>query len=207
MKGQNLITLIISAITGVAQCQDGQCPTLGTNQSFALNQYSTNEGLFLNFNSPSQCTGKVTGWRFCLYSSLPTSQSLSLFRATFVIYRRQQLSSSIYSVVPRSDFVTTITNANLQQPFSQFGCLEAMLEPENWFNIQENDVVATCIRIQRNLYLMGRDSRDGNEVLQDETAESCSLSAITSVDIDRTDERERTMHLSAIVGMLYTHWK
>ena len=57
------------------RAQSDTCPVFGTDQSSSLSR-STEARIFLNFESPSQCRGNVTSYRYCFYgSTIPDGDS------------------------------------------------------------------------------------------------------------------------------------
>jgi hypothetical protein len=114
------------------------------------------QGVFLNFEAPSQCRGFVSSWEFCHYTSGSAGDDVQ-YRARIIVYRRTSSVSGAYEAVAESvtDIVLPYSEASIG-----FRCLKENLTES--FEILENDVIGACIRNQPTqsagpLYLIGED--------------------------------------------------
>lgn len=124
----------------LGSCCDG-CTVFGTSLSEPLKNFGRTK-LLLNFQSPSQCNGIVTGWNFCFYRmrKIIIEDYISL-TSIFSVYRRQFASNNIYYEVPNSRKQVIISRKN----FEKFSCLKHTLTDKEYFQIQENDIIAVCV--------------------------------------------------------------
>lgn len=121
------------------------CPVAGDDSQARLTQ-STRERLFMNFGAPAQCNGTVTSWRYCSYNRYTQEddecEGSEFYTSVFMVYRLT--GPSTYEIVPGSMKSVTIT---LRCPRDGgFRCREAMLATAEQFEIQQNDIVAACLR-------------------------------------------------------------
>ncbi len=102
----------------------------------------------MNFESPSQCRGSVTGWRFCYYRNIDDDfgdiRDSQEFVAIFIVYRRQNAASNNYIPVPGSVREKRIQWRVIKT--SRFQCMYENLSTNEYFEIQENDIVGACIK-------------------------------------------------------------
>ena len=204
----------------IALGQSSTCPTFGTNQPSGLSR-SCEERIFMNFESPAQCKGNVTGWRFCYYRNYDddsenhcgnddedfedTSNSRE-FAALFIVFRRQSATSNNYIPVPGSVREKRIQWRVIKT--SRFQCMYENLSTNEYFEIQENDIVGACIKdVGSNdpLLLVGTSSRSNFLTYQwdERDYDDCLLSQYSNVDTTHNDfiiRSTSTLHLYANIG-------
>ena len=132
---------------------NSSCPVFGSDVTQQLKDYGQ-RSLFLNFQTPSQCSGTVIGWNFCFFRNQRSiGETLT---ATVRVYRRQ--NDSIYLEVPNSQKNINIISESLQV----FTCMSLPLKITEYFQIQENDIVAAYVPPKkyniRALKVIGYDS-------------------------------------------------
>lgn len=102
----------------------------------------------MNFGAPAQCNGTVTSWHFCSYNVYLLDElncdDRESYTSIFLVYR--QTGPSTYQRVPGSSRSVTIS---LRCPsHGGFRCdrpAETLSSSEQ-FAIQENDIVAACLK-------------------------------------------------------------
>ena len=99
----------------------------------------------MNFGAPAQCNGTVTSWRYCSYNRYleddEECDDRERYTSIFLVYR--QNGTSTYEPVLGSKKSVTLT---LNCPRDGgFQCREETLTQSEQFNIQENDIVASCL--------------------------------------------------------------
>ena len=179
----------------------------------------------MNFESPSQCKGNVTSYRYCFYDSVDgyffvsdsdsdsgsdsdsdSDSDAATYRAKLMVYRRSTPTSNIYTPVPGS--ITTLSLS--QRDADRFRCLNEVVSTH--FEIQENDVVGACIMRGDSinpLYLIGNNTANYKLYQLDRSDyDDCTSSQIGSVDTAHEDfmqRRDFIMHLYANIGMLSSY--
>ena len=184
------------------------CPLLGSNVTTQFTRPSRNK-LFMNFGAPAQCNGTVTSWHYCSYNQYlednEDCEGTESYTSIFLVYR--QTGPSTYQRVAGSSKSVTIS---LNCPSDGgFRCDRSQtLSPSEQFDIQENDIVAACLRnfgfIANPIQLVGEQSSgpssqvywyDGNNY------ETCSDSQLETIDIQNSaftlDSGVYRLHLHA----------
>ena len=164
----------------------------------------------MNFESPSQCKGNVTGWRFCFYRNinLINISSENVFRSIFMVLRRQSLTSNYYSPVQESIHKKTLGNDELKNT-REFMCMQENLNSEEYFAVQENDIIGACIGANGTntpLLLVGRSS-EANHLTYVTSSMSCNMfirSKSNSLDLQKRSDL--TLHLYADIGKLQDYY-
>jgi len=188
-----------------ARGQSNTCPVFGTDQSTELSP-SMETGLFLNFEAPSQCRGRVTSWEVCRYGSTCGDGDSSRrrrsdaqddnnncrYEASFVVYRRS--SSGNYELVPEST-----TEWILSNDVSQFGCFT--VSPDQNFEIQENDVVGACVGSVNPLYLVGDTNDDNANKRLYRVINDCTMAQLAATNIGYEQRNAYKLHLYANTGI------
>ena len=190
------------------------CPSFGTDQSSRLSK-SSEERIFMNFEAPSQCTGNVTSWRFCYYRNInddfdEISNSRD-FEAVFLIYRRESMTSDNYVTVVGSVREKALQWSVVQS--SRFTCMDEVLSPEEYFEIQQNDIVGACIKDVGSDYpllLVGTSSGSNFQTYQLDRRgyQDCTSVRTNIVDTSHSSFRQRstsTLHLFANIGKIFMH--
>ena len=196
------------------QQSPGGCPTFGTDQSTALSR-SSNSYIYMNFDSPSQCRGNVTGWNFCFYRNqnnggddddgedgFSNSQN---FAALFIVYRRQSPTSDIYSAVGSAREKTFQWRVVED---SSFQCMQENLSPNEYVEVQENDIVGACIKNTQSVEPLLLVGTDGNAATNTYRlfrfgSSDCSTSMYSNVDTDNflfSRRMTSTLHLHASIS-------
>ena len=129
--------------------------------------------------------------------------------AIFVVYRRKVVTRDTYIPVIGSIKEINIPWGIIRK--SKFECKEEVLSPDEQFNIQENDIVAACIKdISPNypLILLGTSHEADLKTYELDSIndEDCTLSQINRVDTSYFQFRHRsslTLHLFANIGMFH----
>ena len=102
----------------------------------------------MNFETPSQCRGNVTGWRFCYYkNNLAGIESNAMFEAIFIVYRRESPKLIVLNIFQCHKIIKvmeleyhSIANS------AEFVCMKENNEPDEYIEIQENDIIGACIQ-------------------------------------------------------------
>ena len=106
----------------------------------------------MNFGAPAQCNGTVTSWRYCSYNRLQVDddddddddcEGSASYTSIFLVYR--QMVNSIYEPVPGSKKSITLRLTCSNRGGFQCDRVETLSQSEQ-FTIQENDIVAACLR-------------------------------------------------------------
>ena len=197
-----------------ARGQTDSCPTFGTDQSSRLSK-SSEERIFMNFEAPSQCTGNVTSWRFCYYRNVDDdfdeiSDSRD-FEAIFLIYRRESIASDNYMTVAGSVREKALQWSVVQS--SRFTCMDEVLSSEEYFEIQQNDIVGACIKDVRGaspLLLVGTSSGSTFQTYQLDRSDYQDCTSVQTNIVDTSDSkfkprRTSTLHLFANIGKIFMH--
>ena len=177
----------------------------GTNQSTTLNR-STRDRLFMNFESPSQCKGNVTGWQFCYYrTDLAISQSNAMFTAIFIVFRRESPNSKIYNPVSKNNKVMEL-DYNSIAISAEFVCMKENLEPDEYIEIQENDIIGACIKrgyLVAPLLVVGTSSGINMSTYQFDRnwVRYCNFESVDTNHQYFIPRRTSALHLYADVGM------
>ncbi len=186
------------------------CPTFGNDKISRLER-SNNRKIFMNFESPAQCPGNVTSWRFCYYRNLDNRfEAISNnreFSALFVVYRRH---NDTYIPVPGSVREKKIEWEVVRE--SSFHCTNETLQPSEYFEIQENDIVGACIKDTGDvdpLLIVGTSSESNYYTYQWDRPnfENCLNSQYYDVDSSHKDFKLRStsvLHLYANIGENYS---
>ena len=143
--------------------------------------------VYLNLRDKSLCSGTVYAWRVCFIVS--TDQPP--LEIVLAMYRLQP--DGLYQLVPGSRY-----DYQLFETFDTFTCTEVVLQPSEYFQVQENDVVAFCedFNINRVQVYM---SETGSSVWYWD-AGGCSESSIYAVTGTLTQMTDRVFMISASIG-------
>ena len=142
--------------------------------------------VYLNLRDKALCSGTVYAWRCCFIASTD-EPPLELVLA---MYRPQ--SSGFYQLVPGSRY-----HLQFFETFDSFTCRDIVLQPSEYFTVQENDVVAFCEEFNINrvqVYL----SEPGSSVWH-WNAGGCSESSL-SLTGTLTQMTDRVFMISAYIG-------
>ena len=149
---------------------------------------SPEEGhVYLNIYEAAVCNGTVYEWTYCFGpdgNDPPHTLVLAM-------YRPQQNGS--YHLVPGSYYLLTVE----ERP-DPFLCRSTILEPSEYFTVQENDVVAFCEPIDTDRVELYYE-RSGN-LLQSWNAGGCSESQVMSSPQQLRNMNNRVFLLSALIG-------
>ena len=160
----------------------------------------------MNFESPSQCKGIVTGWRFCFYRNIDliNISSSNVFRSIFMVFRRQSLTSNYYSPVQGSIHEKILGYDELNNT-REFMCMQENLNSEEYFEVQENDIIGACIgagRTNSPLLLVGRSS-EANHLTYAIGSVNCNINVRSNVNSSDLQKRSALiLHLYADIGKL-----
>ena len=101
----------------------------------------------MNFGAPAQCNGTVTSWRYCSYNRYleddDECDDAERYTSIFLVYR--QNGTSTYEPVPGSTRSVTLTLRCPRDGGFRCDRVEQLSQNEQ-FNIQENDIVAACLK-------------------------------------------------------------
>ena len=181
------------------------CPLFGTDQSTALSNPNRRR-VVINFESPSQCKGIVTGWRFCFYRNIDliNISSSNAFRSIFMVFRRQSLTSNYYSPVQESIHEKTLGYDEINNT-REFMCMQENLNSEEYFEVQENDIIGACINAggtNTPLLLVGRSS-EANHLTYVTSSVNCNTFIRSNGNSsDVLKRRALILHLYADIGKL-----
>ncbi len=92
----------------------------------------------MNFDSPSQCNGRVVRWNYCYWRDGSVGDILGV---KFLVYRRN-VTTGVYHPVPNSLYNLTVNYENLQTMFMNFGCGNITLTSTQQFQILQNDIIS-----------------------------------------------------------------
>ena len=133
----NYATMCSAAISALA---DDSCPAFGTD--FSRSQ-STNSatGLWLNFDTPAQCTGTAVQWRFCYYLESTTKSKQEVWLR---VYRKSGASGTYDK---EADYTVSVQSGNTNDAVCDGGtpsyCCDNITVN---YQIQENDIIGVCVR-------------------------------------------------------------
>ena len=154
----------------------------------------------MNFDSPSQCNGRVVGWNYCYWRVGNIGDTLGV---RFLVYRRNT-TTGVYHQVPNSLYSLMVRYEELQATNNR-GCGSVILNSTDQFDIMQNDIVAACIIDNDGimpLYLTGfMTSDDRAYQVGPDDYEMCTneqLRMITESQV-RTD-LVRTLALHAVIS-------
>ena len=132
----------------------------------------------------------------------------NVFQAVFVVYRRLNTVNNTYSLVPRSARVEQLKYDVIANT-SDFKCMNVDLDPEDYFAIQENDIIGACFQNQNvnsePLLLVGKSR--GSSFLTFESSHrmvrlGCGVQQYRIVNMSLfSHQREATLHLYVDIGM------
>ena len=181
-----VIPVIYISIGLMLSCPSYEVGSIVSNQRDKIGY--PNEGhVYLNMNEAAVCSGTVYGWRYCFGPDTvdpPTSLVLAM-------YRPQQSGS--YQMVPGSYYLLTV-----QERPDPFLCESTILDPSEYFIVQENDMVAFCEPLDTSRVELFYE-RSGNS-LQSWNAGGCSESQIMSSPQLLINRNNWVFLLSALIG-------
>jgi len=99
--------------------------------------------LLVNFESPAQCRGIVSSWRYCYYRPSGDYNDDDIFGAKLMIYRQNPSHINKYNLVSQS-----VTDLRLEWSAiknSSFQCVDEVLQKSDQFEVRDNDIVGACI--------------------------------------------------------------
>ena len=160
----------------------------------------------MNFESPSQCRGNVTGWRFCYYKSdLAETEINAVFTAIFIVFRRESPTSHNYIPVSQNNKVIEL-DYNFIANSPDFVCMKENLEPDEYIEIQENDIIGACIKRGYSvapLLVVGTSSGINVSTYQFDRdwVRYCTIPSVNTNNQYFKPRRTSALHLYADVGM------
>ena len=160
----------------------------------------------MNFESPSQCKGNVTGWRFCFYRNIDLINISSeiVFTSIFMVFRKQSLTNNYYSPVQESIQRKTLNYDELNNT-REFMCMQENLNSEEYFEVQENDIVGACIGgsgTNTPLLLVGKSSETSHLTYVTRSI-NCNMFIRNNVNTSDLQKRsDLTLHLYADIGKI-----
>lgn len=181
-------------VSALAIVQSQSCPSYDVGLASGVLMGSRRDPfdgyVYLNLEEKAQCGGVAVEWRYCF---IPTSgpQPLELVLAAY-----RPLSNGSYQLVPGSRY-----HLELYGTFNTVICNNITLNPDQYFTLQENDVVAFCEEFNVNrvpIFL----SEPGNSVWHWD-AGGCSESQISVSTGTLTMMASRVFMLSAHIGIIY----
>ena len=203
-----LYLLLLKGVIG----QQRECPVVGTNLTVPLTPRADLElrGVYMNFETPSQCTGNVTAWRFCYYvPDFATDQS-RVFKAKFRTYRKSLDAPTIYELVSGSSKTIEFTFGRNKS--NSFECFVENIPADQQFIIQENDIIGACLWLRDRdmifpLGLVGFNETNQEEFLYHYDKENyghCEndrIDEIDTMDNEFMNTNHDRLHLYADIGM------
>ena len=205
---QTIVTLQLSLQIILVNYYAGQksssqtCPRFGTDGqglSGSENRFRDDRRLFLNFESPAQCNGTVTSWRYCYYyddddDNIEDHANSQQYGAKFLVYRRSDSSDS-YQPVANSTKLVSVTKSDLN--FNSVTCLTVTLAANEQFQIQTNDIIAACVidnNPYRELRIIRRNSDQDSYQYNRMGYEDCTTQQLQTVDTQLRDFRVRSRY-------------
>ena len=163
------------------------CPLLGSNDQSRYSE-SNEEKLFMNFGAPAQCNGTVTSWRYCSYNRYlqdDECEGTESYSSVFLVYR--QTGASTYEPVPGSSKSVTISLRCPRDGGFQCGRVETLSQAEQ-FTIQENDIVAACLKFSPIRLVGDESSGQSRQVYQYDGSfyQLCLTSQLQTIDIQNS---------------------
>ena len=178
----------IQFYAGYGVSAQGVCPLFGSN---IVAQYSesSREKLFMNFGAPAQCNGTVTSWRYCTYNRYlqdDECEDTESYSSVFLVYR--QTGNSTYEPVPGSTKSVTLSLRCPSDGGFQCGRLETLSQSEQ-FTIQENDIVAACLKSSPIRVIGDESSGSSRQVYQYDgfLYQLCQTSQLQTIDVRNSD--------------------
>ena len=164
-------------------CQSDSCPAFGTK--FDAGHDTSNKGLWLNFDTPAQCSGTATEWRFCYYFTYDGS-----LEARLRVYRKNGDDS--YQRAFEDPIQRDYENSGDLRPGCNSGsqyCCETLTINQP---IQKNDIIGVCMSDGSNrkpLYVLDEEV-PGHSVYQYPSTDDCSNAGVvmsfTTSDLDQS---------------------
>ena len=160
----------------------------------------------MNFESPSQCRGNVTGWHFCYYkNNLAGIERDAVFTAIFIVYQRESPTSDNYIPVSQNNKVMKLQYQSIANS-TGFVCMKEDLEPEEYIEIQENDIIGACIKsgyLIAPLLLVGTSSgvNMATYQLDKDWVRNCNALRVYTPHSFFKQRPDSTLHLYADIGM------
>ena len=111
---------------------------LGTNKNSSM-KLSQLEGMFINFESPAQCRGIITSWRYCFYRPDLNNRQ---FAAKFMIYRQNSSYNGKFYLVRESVDWLKLIWSNIEN--INYQCQDIVLTEREQFEALPNDIVGVC---------------------------------------------------------------
>ena len=161
-----------------------------------LSSSSSRRRLFINFDSPSQCNGRVTGWNYCYWRDGDNDDTLGV---RFLVYRRDTTTGA-YHPVPDSLYTLTVRYQDLQTT-NNFGCGNVTLDPDQQFDILLNDIVSACMIDDGTIKPLFVTHNSGQVAyyLDSDDLDTCAdeqLMTITEDQVRNTRDNVLTVHAS-----------
>ena len=185
------------------------CPLLGSNIVTRYSE-SSREKLFVNFGAPAQCNGTVTSWRYCSYNRYlqdDECEGTESYSSVFLVYRRT--GNSTYQPVPGSTKSVTISLRCPRDGGFQCGRQETLSQAEQ-FTIQENDIVAACLKSSPIRVVGDESSGSSRQVYQYDGFfyQLCLTSQLQTIDVQNSaftsNNGVHRLHLYAETSSKYT---
>ena len=167
------------------------CEVGSTTHNNNLRQIPGEGRVYLNTNETTVCNGTVYGWRYCFDPDGDNPPHTIVL----AMYYPQQNGS--YQLVPGSYYVLTIEEL---EDLNTFSCRSTILEPSEYFTVQEKGVVAFCEPLDT-LRVEVFFRRDGKSLMF-WNAGGCSEAQIMSSPLQLSNRNNRVFLLSALIGAL-----
>ena len=163
------------------------CPSFGTE--FDRGHDTSNRGLWLNFDTPSQCTGTAVEWRFCYYYQTGDDT----LQARLRVYRKNGVTDS-FEVVVDKDIDRRYRNDG-EVPSScdrsnHYCCENMMISAE----IEKNDIIGVCMRFSdswKPLYVLDEEPPSGYSLYKYPSSDRCQeneFDTFTESDLSSSPE-------------------
>ena len=182
---------------------------VGTNLTVPLTPRDLElRGVYMNFETPSQCTGNVTAWRFCYYVPFLVADQSRVFKAKFRTYRKSIDTPTHYELVSGSSKTVQFTFG--QNKSNSFECFLENIPADQQFEIQENDIIGACLWQRDDIFplgLVGFNVTNQEELLYHYDKGNYGHCENTRIDDINTEEKDFTkrnhhrLHLYAEIGM------
>ena len=143
----------------------------------------------MNFGAPAQCNGTVTSWRYCSYNRYlqdDECEGTESYSSVFLVYR--QTGNSTYEPVPGSTKSVMLSLRCPRDGGFRCGRLETLSQSEQ-FTIQENDIVAACLKFSPIRVIGDESSGSSRQVYQYDGPfyQFCLTSQLQTIDVRNSD--------------------
>ncbi len=162
-------------------------------------QSSNLTGLVLKQSNVTWCRGRVTAWNYCYYYQQP-SGSEAVLEAYFAAYRLT--NNGTYKLLPESWHRVTKEHDNYR--VIGLYCEVELLREDEQFELEEDDVVASCLisfdGVNKPLHIVttGDEQSLSTLLMPGHDTNQCSRDTVYNIHLQTltVDETGATLHLS-----------